>query len=241
MLKFGLLGRSLGHSFSKSFFTNYFVTNHIDAIYENIEIENIEDFTNVLKQNFSGLSVTTPYKEEVIPFLDGLDDVAKDIAAVNAIVIKNGKSIGFNTDAYGFQQSIKPFLSNKHERCMIFGTGGSSKAVSYVLKTLGIDVIFISRNPKLKNEFSYEEVNDNMINACKLVVNCTPVGTFPNIDAQIDIPYQSLTRSHLVVDLIYNPQKTKLLEKAEQAGAMILNGESMLRHQALKSWEIWNL
>ena len=241
MLKFGLLGRSLGHSFSKSFFTNYFVTNHIDATYENIEIENIEDFTNVLKQNFSGLNVTTPYKEEVIPFLDGLDDVAKDIAAVNAIVIKNGKSIGFNTDAYGFQQSIKPFLSNKHERCMIFGTGGASKAVSYVLKTLGIDVIFISRNPKLKNEFSYEEVNDNMINACKLVVNCTPVGTFPNIDAQIDIPYQSLTMSHLVVDLIYNPQKTKLLEKAEQAGAMILNGESMLRHQALKSWEIWNL
>lgn len=241
MLKFGLLGRSLGHSFSKSFFTNYFVTNHIDATYENIEIENIEDFTNVLKQNFSGLSVTTPYKEEVIPFLDGLDDVAKDIAAVNAIVIKNGKSIGFNTDAYGFQQSIKPFLSNKHERCMIFGTGGASKAVSYVLKTLGIDVIFISRNPKLKNEFSYEEVNDNMINACKLVVNCTPVGMFPNSDEKIDIPYQSLTKSHLVVDLIYNPQKTKLLEKAEQAGAMILNGESMLRHQALKSWEIWNL
>ena len=241
MLKFGLLGRSLGHSFSKSFFTNYFVTNHIDAIYENIEIENIEDFTNVLKQNFSGLNVTSPYKEEVIPFLDGLDDVAKDIAAVNAIVIKNGKSIGFNTDAYGFQQSIKPFLSNKHERCMIFGTGGASKAVSYVLKTLGIDVIFISRNPKLKNEFSYEEVNDNMLNACKLVVNCTPVGTFPNSDEQVDIPYESLTKSHLVVDLIYNPQKTKLLEKAEQAGAMILNGESMLRHQALKSWEIWNL
>ena len=240
MDKFGLIGESLGHSFSKVFFNHYFAERKIQASYDNIELLRIQDIIEVFQKDYSGFNVTIPYKETIIPYLTEIDQVAKNIGAVNVVAVIGDKKIGYNTDAYGFQQSIKPFLSNKHERCMIFGTGGASKAISYVLKTLGIDVIFISRNPKLKNEFSYDKINENMINACKLLVNCTPVGTFPNIDDQIDIPYRFLTESHLVVDLIYNPQKTMFLERSEEKGAMILNGESMLRHQALKSWEIWN-
>lgn len=239
MLKFGLLGRSLVHSFSKNFFTNYFVTNHIDATYENIEIDSIGEFTNVLKQKFSGFNVTIPYKEEIIPLLDELDEVAKEILAVNTVVIKNGKSIGYNTDAYGFHQSIKPFMTNRHERAIILGTGGASKAVEYVLKSLGVNVIFISRNPVGDNQFSYDEVNEHMLDACKLIVNCTPVGTFPNVDECIEIPFDYLTEHHLVIDLIYNPAKTKFLSRAEENNAMILNGESMLKHQALKAYELW--
>tara|TARA_B110000285_G_scaffold200402_1_gene234272 strand:+ start:913 stop:1569 length:657 start_codon:yes stop_codon:yes gene_type:complete len=215
------------------------VTNHIDATYENIEIDSIGEFTNVLKQKFSGFNVTIPYKEEVIPFLDELDEVAKEILAVNTVVLKNGKSIGYNTDAYGFHQSIKPFMTNRHERAIILGTGGASKAVEYVLKSLGVNVIFISRNPVGENQFSYDEVNGHMLDACKLIVNCTPVGTFPNIDECIEIPFDHLTEHHLVIDLIYNPAKTKFLSRAEENNAMILNGESMLKHQALKAYELW--
>tara|TARA_B110000285_G_C15116211_1_gene614242 strand:- start:1020 stop:1754 length:735 start_codon:yes stop_codon:yes gene_type:complete len=240
MLKFGIIGRSLSHSFSKNFFTNYFVTNYIDATYENIEIEVVEDFTTVFKQNFSGFNVTIPYKEEIIPFLDELDDVAREIGAVNTVVLKEGKSIGYNTDAFGFHQSIKPFLTNQHERAIILGTGGASKAVEYVLKSLGVNVILISRNPIGENQFSYDEMNEYMLDACKLIVNCTPIGTFPNVDECIEIPFDHLTEYHLVIDLIYNPAKTKFLSRAEENNAMILNGESMLKHQALKAYELWN-
>lgn len=240
MLKFGLIGRSLGHSFSQNFFTNHFVTNNIDAFYENIEIENVEEFKNVLTQNFKGFNVTIPYKESIIPFLDNLDEVAEEIGAVNTIIIKDGQLIGSNTDAYGFHQSIKPFMTNQHERAIIVGTGGASKAIEYVLTSLGVNVIFISRSPKQENEFSYGEINQHMLSACKLIVNCTPVGTFPNIDDCIEFPFEFLTGQHLVIDLIYNPAKTKFLKKAEDNNAMILNGEAMLKHQALKSFELWN-
>lgn len=240
MHKYGLIGRSLRHSFSKNFFTNYFVTNHINASYENIEIEVIEDFTKVLNRDFSGFNVTIPYKEEIIPFLDELDVIAKDVGAVNTVVLKNGKSIGCNTDAFGFHQSIMPFLTNQHERAIILGTGGASKAVEYVLKSLGVDVIFISRNPIGDNQFSYDDVNDHMLDACKLIINCTPVGTFPDTDECIEIPFEYLTEHHLVIDLIYNPAKTKFLSRAEENNAMILNGESMLKHQAIRAFELWS-
>ncbi|MCO4814546.1 MAG: shikimate dehydrogenase [Flavobacteriales bacterium] len=239
MLKFGLLGKSLVHSFSKNFFTNYFATNKIDATYENFEVEGLEDVENVFSQNFSGFNVTIPYKEIIIPFLDDLDEVAQEISAVNTVVIKNGKSIGYNTDAYGFHQSIKPFMTNQHERAIILGTGGASKAVEHVLKSLGVNVIFISRNPIGENQFSYDEISGRMLDACKLIVNCTPIGTFPNVDDFIEIPFSHLTEHHLVIDLIYNPVKTKFLSRAEENNAMILNGESMLKHQALKSYELW--
>jgi len=240
MKQFGLIGKTLGHSFSKAFFTEFFEKQKIDAQFLNYEFDDISEIKDLLQNSIQGLSVTIPYKQTIIPFLDKLSIEASAIGAVNCISFTNGKSIGHNTDSYGFQQAIKPFLTNRHERAIILGTGGASKAVEYVLKNLGIDVIFISRNPKKENEFSYAEINNHMLNACKLIVNTTPVGTFPNNDDFIEIPFEFLTNQHLVVDLIYNPSKTMLLQKAEEQGTQILNGETMLKQQALKAWEIWN-
>jgi shikimate dehydrogenase len=237
---FGLIGKSLGHSFSKDFFENYFKENAIDAEFRNFELNKIEDISNVFEQHPSGLSVTIPYKEAIIPFLDDLSEDARQIGAVNCVQFKGDIKIGHNTDAFGFHQSVKPFLTNKHERAMILGTGGASKAVSHVLKGLGIDVITISRTKNGNKQFSYEEINSHMLNACKLVVNCTPVGTFPNVNDEIPFPFEHLTDEHLMVDLIYNPYRTKFLQHSEEFGATVLNGESMLKHQALRSWKIWN-
>jgi shikimate dehydrogenase len=240
MQRFGLIGKTLSHSFSPAFFEDFFRKNNIDASYELFELPEISAIESVFKQEISGLNVTIPYKEAVIPYLDELDEVAKTIGAVNVIAFKKGKKIGYNTDAFGFQQSIKPFLTFKHERALILGTGGASKAVEYVFKSIGIDVLYISRNPEGKaKHFSYDDINEHMLNACKVIVNCTPIGTFPAIDEQPYFPYEFLTSDHLVIDLIYNPAKTKFLENAETQGAMILNGASMLKEQALKSWEIW--
>lgn len=240
MKKFGLIGETLGHSFSKEFFTNYFYENDINANYTNIELSSILDLTSIKEQDFSGFNVTVPYKEEIIPYLDEVSDEAKAIGAVNVVKIENGKWVGYNSDTFGFHQLIKPFLTNKHERALIFGTGGASKAIDYVLKQIGVDVIFISRTPKGENQFSYKEVNSNMIAACKLIVNCTPVGTFPNTDECIVFPFEFLSPDHLVIDLIYNPTRTKFLNLAEMNGAQIQNGETMLKQQALKSLEIWS-
>lgn len=237
---YGLLGKTLGHSFSKAFFTKLFLQNNISAVYENFELENTNLIPALLRQDIKGLSVTIPYKEAIIPFLDDLSVEAKEIGAVNCVVFKDGNKTGHNTDAYGFHQSIKPFLTNKHERAMIIGTGGASKAVAYVLKSIGIDCIFISRNPSGEKYFPYEAMNEHMLRACKLVVNCTPIGMFPHINECINFPFEHLTEEHLVVDLIYNPEKTLFLQKSELHGAQILNGESMLKQQALKAWKLWN-
>lgn len=240
MKHYGLIGRSLEHSFSQSFFTHYFASKNIEANYHLIELASLDEIADALSGKYKGVNVTIPYKEEIIPLLDSLSEEAQAIGAVNVVEFLDGKKIGHNTDAFGFHQSIKPFLTNRHERALIFGTGGASKAVAFVLKALGLNVIFISRTPQKENHFGYDEVNELMINACKLIVNTTPVGTFPRIDVSIDLPFHALTEEHLVVDLIYNPAKTKLLEKSENAGATILNGETMLKQQALKSWEIWS-
>lgn len=240
MLKFGLLGKNLGYSFSKKFFEAYFKKHAIEAQFVNYEIDSIENVSHFFQENLSGLTVTIPYKQEIIPFLDELSDEVKAIGAVNVIQFKGGKKIGHNSDAYGFHQSIKPFLTFQHERALILGTGGASKAVAHVFNSLGIDVIFCSRNPKGPKEFSYELLNEYMVNACKVIVNCTPLGTFPTTDEYINLPFEYLTPEHLVVDLVYNPPKTTFLLKAEENGATVLNGESMLKEQALKAWSIWN-
>ena len=241
-IQFGLIGKSLGHSFSKTFFADKFKQEHILAEYANFELSTIQEFPLLLQSNpeLKGLNVTIPYKTEIIPYLDELDDVARTVGAVNTISINNGRLKGFNTDVYGFQQSIKPFLRNIHERALILGTGGASKAVQYVLEGLGISVSYLSRNPQGENQFHYDQANEHMMKAFKLIINTTPLGTFPNIEEMPPIPVQLLTEDHLVVDLIYNPEKTKLLELAAQNGADTLNGYSMLQHQALKAWEIWN-
>lgn len=238
---YGLIGKSLGHSFSKQFFTEKFSKEGITAEYTNYELSSIQEIQHVFEiENLKGLNVTIPYKSSVMEYLDEIDDLALKIGAVNTIAFRNGKKIGYNTDAYGFQQSIKPFLRNVHERALILGTGGASKAVAHVLESLGIDVAFLTRNPTASNHFSYEQANDRMMHAFKLIVNTTPLGTFPNTDEMPSIPTAYFTPEHLVVDLIYNPEKTKLLTFAEAGGADILNGYSMLQLQALKAWEYFN-
>ena len=238
---FGLLGKSLIHSFSPDFFTGYFNDHKIDAEYRLFEIDNIQKVNEIFELNPSGLNVTVPYKEKIVPYLDALDESAKVIGAVNVVAFENGKKIGYNTDAFGFHQSIKPFLTFHHERALIFGTGGASKAVAHVFNSIGLDVLFVSRNPNSDlNQFAYSELNEVMISACKVIVNCTPVGMYPTTNETIDLPFEALTTDHLVIDLIYNPPLTKFLSKAQENGATILNGTSMLREQALKSWEIWN-
>jgi shikimate dehydrogenase len=235
---YGLIGKSLGHSFSKQFFTEKFAQEGIAAEYNNYELSTIQEIQHVFKiEHLKGLNVTIPYKTSVIEYLDEIDELALKIGAVNTIAFRNGKTIGYNTDAYGFQQSIKPFLRNVHERALILGTGGASKAVAHVLENLGIDVAFLTRNPTDSNHFGYEQANDRMMHAFKLIVNTTPLGTFPNTDEIPAIPTEYFTPEHLVVDLIYNPEKTKLLTLAEEGGADILNGYSMLQLQALKAWE----
>jgi shikimate dehydrogenase len=239
--RFGLIGKTLKHSFSKAFFDNYFKTNQLEATYQLFEISSADLLKDLIeKNNLRGVNVTIPYKEDVIPFLNDLSEEAKEIGAVNVILNQEGVLKGFNTDAYGFHQSIKPFLCNIHERALILGTGGASKAIAFVFRSLGIDVIHISRTPIGEKQFAYEDVNNHMLNACKVIVNCTPVGTFPNVEERICIPYQFLTKEHLVIDLIYNPEETEFLRLAKEQGATTLNGESMLKHQALKSWEIWS-
>lgn len=240
MRKYGLVGSSLAHSFSPKFFSNFFAENNIHATYEPFEISSVSLISEVFKSMPDGLNVTIPYKEHVLPYLDFLDDEARQIGAVNTIAFSANDKIGFNTDALGFRQSIKPFLTFHHERALIIGTGGASKAIAWTLQKIGIDVLYISRNPsgKLKT-FSFSDINHHMVNACKLIINCSPIGMYPNIQETIQFPYDSLTDNHLVIDLIYNPVETNFLREAKKRGACTMNGDSMLTHQALASWNIW--
>ena len=241
MKVYGLVGKSLQHSFSSNFFSDYFVNENIFAKYQNFEIKAVEHIQSVFDLKPAGLNVTIPYKESVLPYLDELDPLARTIGAVNTIVFDGSHKIGYNTDVFGFQQSIKPFLTNQHERAIIFGTGGAAKAVAFVLQEIGIDVLFVSRKASgIPKQFDYSAVNSHMINACKLIINCTPVGTHPHIDECLDIPYESMGIEHLAIDLIYNPIETIFLKKAKAQGASIMNGESMLKTQAMKSWALWN-
>ncbi|WP_343631905.1 shikimate dehydrogenase [Fluviicola sp.] len=242
MPEFGLVGKTLGHSFSKNYFEEKFRREGLNYTFENFELPAIEEIQRVFSiPDLKGFSVTIPYKEQIIPFLDSLSEEAKAIGAVNCVHLSaDGQKTGFNTDAFGFHQMIKPFLTNEHERALILGTGGASKAVAYVLKNIGLDVLWISRHPENAKEFSYEAVNEHMLRACKVIVNCTPVGTFPNVDESVPFPFEFLTHSHLCIDLIYNPEETKFLREARLKGAATLNGFSMLKEQANKAWEIWN-
>ena len=244
MMKYGLLGKHLSHSFSQRFFESYFKEHKIDASYELIELSSsdaLKDFMHGSVAQYQCLNVTIPFKEHILEFIDEVSSEAQIIGAINTIKVgSNGKICGYNTDTYGFHQSIKPFLDFNHHRAIILGTGGASKAVAFVLEKLGLDVFFISRNPEGSKQFSYSEINAQMLSTCKLVINCTPVGMFPNSDNLIDIPYEFLTKKHLIIDLIYNPSETLFLKKSRESGAIVLNGDSMLHQQALKSWELWN-
>lgn len=242
MNRFGLIGQKLEHSFSAKFFNTKFENEGLtDHLYELFPLESISDFPSLLASHpdLKGLNVTIPYKESVIPFLDEVDELAQRIGAVNTIKIEDGKTTGYNTDAYGFKSSIRPFLENKHERALILGTGGAAKAVASVLSDLGIQVYFASRSSTIQHAFAYKDLNEAIVKACLLIVNCTPVGMHPDEDAAPGIPTFYLGPDHFVIDLIYNPAETVLLREAKKQGAMVLNGKDMLRFQAEEAWRIW--
>lgn len=247
MRLFGLIGYPLTHSFSQKYFTEKFQHQHISDIeYHNFSIERIQTVNSVLAtENLCGLNVTIPYKEAIIPFLNVLDSSASAVGAVNTIIFRDGKKIGYNTDVYGFENSLLNFLakaqsSQSEIKTIILGTGGSSKAVAYVLKKNGIQFQFVSRVHK-ENTLSYADLKPETILEHKLIINTTPVGMFPQIQNAPDIPYSFITSQHLLYDLIYNPEETEFLKRGKQQGAQIKNGLEMLQLQAEKSWEIWNL
>ena len=242
---YGLIGYPLTHSFSKKYFNDKFEKQNItDSEYNLYPIEDIALLPQLIKNNpsLAGLNVTIPYKETVIPFLNELDPVAKAIGAVNCIKIEAGKLTGYNTDAFGFRQSIKPFLESQHERALILGTGGASKAVNYILKEIGIDCYFVTREKdhKMPNTFSYDELNEYIISSFKLIINTTPVGMHPNMNDAPPLLYGSVGKGHLLYDLVYNPIETEFLKRGKEHGASVVNGLSMLHQQADEAWRIWN-
>jgi shikimate dehydrogenase len=237
---YGLVGRNIAYSFSRDYFGAKFkAENIIDSEYRNFDIDQIDQFQNIIRQNpnLAGLNVTIPYKETIIPYLDDLSDIAREIGAVNTIKIYDGKLKGFNTDEYGFRKSIEPLLQPHHKKALILGTGGASKAVAFALKSLDIDCRFVSRNPE--NGIGYE-VLDEQLADCQIVINTTPIGTFPKTNECPKIPYEALTPLHIAYDLIYNPDETLFLKNAASNGAQTKNGLQMLELQAEKAWEIWN-
>lgn len=240
---YGLIGYPLGHSFSQKYFAEKFEKEEIvDCEYRNFPIESIEQLREIMAKhpNLKGLNVTIPHKEQVIPFLDEMDETASAIAAVNCISIQSGKLKGFNTDAYGFEMSIRPFIENKYERALILGTGGASKAVAFVLKKWNIPFHYATRNPRADNHLSYEELSADNIRFFPLIINTTPLGTFPDVNEAPQLPYDALTEKHFLYDLIYNPSETLFLKNGKERGAHTMNGLKMLQLQAEKSWQIWN-
>lgn len=243
MKKFGLIGLPLTHSFSKKYFSEKFLRENIDAQYELYELQDIADFTSLVEnETLFGLSVTIPYKEKVIKYLNELDETAAEIGAVNVVkfIRSEGKLIlkGYNSDTIGFESSLIPFLQPFHKKALILGTGGASKAIDYTLRKLGIETTFVTRMSK-SGMLTYWELNEKILMDNLLIINTSPVGTFPHANECPDIPYQFLTRQHLLFDLVYNPAETLFMKKGKEQGAQVLNGETMLMGQAEAAWKIW--
>lgn len=243
MKVYGLIGKTLHHSFSRRYFSEKFRSDGITALYRNFELKDLAEEIPLLKNDseIQGLNVTIPYKTDIIPFLDNITEECREIEACNCIKIKAGKWTGYNTDIIGFEKSFAPHLKPYHKKALILGTGGASKAVVFVLKKLNIDFLKVSRNGYPHSPvISYDDITPDLMKEYKVVINTTPLGTVPDIDEYPKIPFESVTDQHYFFDLIYNPAKTKFLRLAESRGAFIENGERMLSIQAEESWEIWN-
>ncbi len=239
---FGLIGKNIGYSFSVDYFTNKFKSENIQGcMYKNFDIPDITYFPQIIKKNkgLVGLNVTIPYKEEIIPYLDMLSQKAEEVGAVNTIrVTSEGKLKGYNTDVYGFEKSIRPLLQPYHTHALIFGKGGASKAVAWVFRKIGISYTYVSRTPT-SNQLSYSDITQEIMNKFTIVINCTPLGTFPEIDKYPEFNYKLFSDKHIAFDLVYNPAQTKFLKLAQQNGSIIKNGHDMLIFQAEKAWEVW--
>lgn len=239
----GLIGRNLEHSFSLEFFKKKFLSQGIvEWNYNLFSINEINKFPELIKKvsNLVGLNVTIPYKEIIIEYLDELSPEAKEISAVNTIFIKGKKLIGYNTDVNGFWKSLVPLLKKQDQKALVLGSGGSSKAICYVLKKLNIEYLIVSRNPNENSSISYSNLDKEIISEYKLIVNTTPLGMFPETEKCPDIPYHYLNENHLLYDLIYNPSTTLFLDKGIEKGCRVKNGLEMLHIQAEESWKIWN-
>ena len=243
---FGLIGYPIAHSFSKRYFSDKFLKEGIeDSHYELFPLKEIGELPALIRDypNLKGLNVTIPYKELVLPYLDGIDKSAEEVGAVNAIKIDSGKLYGYNTDVYGFEKSLNQFLNEGHlksiQKVLILGTGGASKAVKYVIKKLGKQYSLVSRNSK-KGDLTYKDLYEKTLSDYQLIINTTPLGMAPKTDTFPDLKYNLLDSNHFLFDLVYNPEKTVFLIKGKKQGCLIANGLPMLHLQAEKAWEIWN-
>ncbi|GAA4433823.1 shikimate dehydrogenase [Pontibacter saemangeumensis] len=243
MRKFGLIGKKLGHSFSKKYFTEKFEREGIqDASYELYELPDARELTALLQREpeLAGLNVTVPYKQDVLPLLDELDTAAAKIGAVNTIRISEGRTKGFNTDYIGFKESLEAFYPRQERgQALVLGTGGAAKAVWAALNALNIPYRAVSRTPG-SNELSYEQLTPALLQGYNLVVNTTPIGMHPHTAAAPPLPYGALSAAHYLYDLVYNPEETQFLKNGAAAGAKTCNGLGMLYRQADAAWEIWN-
>ena len=244
MKLYGLIGYPLGHSFSKKYFTDKFQKEGLqDCNYELFPIPSIQDLPSVIYSNptLKGLNVTIPYKEQVLEYITETTSAVKEIGAANAIKINGDKLIGYNTDVIGFENSFVKKLNPSHKKALILGTGGSSKAVQYVLKKLSIDFLLVTRSEQLNSGMiNYSMIDEKVMNDYTVIINCTPAGLYPDINKCPQILYQFISDKHYLFDLIYQPDKTLFLQKGEEKGAVIQNGYDMLIIQAEESWKIWN-
>lgn len=243
---FGLVGMPLSHSFSKSFFTKKFDYEGIDAQYLNFELPEVGLIADILASHpdLKGFNVTIPYKEQILPYLDDINKDAAEVGAVNVVKVSRdctglARLCGYNSDIVGFEQSLRPLLKEWHHKALVLGTGGASKAVLFVLRKLGIEATLVSRTAG-NDRITYADITRKTMADNLLIINTTPLGMSPRVNAFPDIPYEHLTDRHLCYDLIYNPEVTLFLKKAQEKGAAIKNGEEMLILQAIESWRIWN-
>lgn len=241
MARYGLIGKNLSYSFSKTFFTYKFENENRKDSYVNFEIDAIEDFPAIVKKHpdLKGLNVTIPYKESVIDYLDKVDKEALKIGAVNTIKFaKDGRLIGYNTDHYGFAKALADFFPIKEKTALILGSGGASKAIKYVLDTMEFQYHIVSRNAS-EGMLTYDQLNREIISNHYLIINCTPLGTYPEIGQCPKLPYQHLSEDNVLFDLVYNPRETEFMKRGFVKGARVTNGLKMLEFQAKKSWKIW--
>lgn len=247
MKLYGLLGYPLGHSFSAKYFAEKFAKEGVDATYKNFEFAEVADAVAYLLQqdDLQGFNVTIPHKQAIMPYLNGLSAEAEAIGAVNVVCVKRDadgavKLLGCNSDVVGFSNSIQPLLRPKlHSKALVLGTGGASKAVMYGLRKLGVEPIYVSRTPK-EGQLTYDDLTSEVMRDYKVIVNCTPLGMYPKVDACPDIPYQYLTPDHLLYDLVYNPLETLFMKRGAAQGAVVKNGLEMLHLQAEAAWVDWN-
>lgn len=245
MDKYGLIGYPLGHSFSIGFHNQRFADEGINAKYVNFEIPSLDDLPEVLSSNpeLKGLNVTIPYKQKVMAFLDYISPEARAIGAVNVIrVVHKGDNItlrGYNSDVIGFKQSIEPMLESYHKKALVLGTGGASRAVAYGLKTLGLESVFVSRYER-PGTIQYQSITPEVVREYNVIVNCTPLGMYPNTEECPQLPYEALDEHNILYDLIYNPDETLFMKRGAEQGANVKNGLEMLLLQAFASWEFWN-